>query len=135
PAAADGAASRVDADPSRPARRTRGAVVWIGLVLAAIACAIGMFAFSDPLLVGALGVVELLLLMALRLPVAAALALAGIVGIGAIAGPNVVLDSITTRPFVMASSWSLSVLPMFILMSFLLANSGATTRIYNAARA
>lgn len=119
----------------RTGRPARPMIAWVVLVVTAIACFLAMNVVSDPLLIGGVGLIQLLVLMALRIPVAVALAVSGVAGIWAIAGASVVLDSLTSRPFIMASSWSLSVLPMFILMSYLLANSGATTRIYNAARA
>lgn len=113
----------------------RGVVVTSAITLAALTIIASMLVISDSLIVGLLGILALMLLMALRIPVAASLAVIGVIGTWTIAGNSVAIDTLTNPPFSTASSWSLSVLPMFILMSYLLSNSGATTRIYNVARA
>lgn len=128
----------VGADKSGPGRdgsAGRTSLVWVALVVASVLCVGAMLFMHDHLTVGILGILALLLLMALRIPVGVALAIAGVAGVWSIAGTTVTLDSLATRPFGVATSWSLSVLPMFILMSYLLASSGATTKIFNVARA
>lgn len=77
----------------------------------------------------------LLTLMAWRVPIAVAMGLSGILGIWRISGASVAERSLVDLPSANAASWSLSVIPMFIFMGLLLWKSGATARIFDAARA
>ncbi|ANE03628.1 hypothetical protein ccrud_04970 [Corynebacterium crudilactis] len=79
--------------------------------------------------------VLLLTLMAWKVPIAVAMGIAGILGIWRISGSSVVERSLVDLPAANGASWSLSVIPMFIFMGLLLWKSGATTRIFDAARA
>lgn len=92
-------------------------------------------ALTTKLQVALVCLVLLLTLMAWRVPIAVAMGVAGLLGIWRISGTSVVERSLVDLPAANAASWSLSVIPMFIFMGLLLWKSGATTRIFDAARA
>jgi C4-dicarboxylate transporter, DctM subunit len=81
---------------------------------------------------GTIATVLLLALIALRVHVAIALFVSGLLGLLAISGWPIVTSSIETIPFRVVSSWQLAVIPMFVLMGLLLWRSGAAGRIYAA---
>src|SRR4029450_8398931 len=68
------------------------------------------------LAVGTLGVVALLAVLLLRGPIRLALALVGVCGYAAIDGWRKALVMMASVPFELASAYSLSVVPLFILM-------------------
>jgi C4-dicarboxylate transporter DctM subunit len=76
-----------------------------------------------------------LLLVALRLPLAFALGLVGAVGVGLLKGPNAVLYVVGTAPFEVLNNYALSVLPMFILMGALAVRTGLARDLVTGANA
>lgn len=84
--------------------------------------------------VGVLGLIMMFTLMALKLPVGAAMAIPGALGIWAVVGWNAAEGVFHRMPYDSVASWSLSVLPMFIIMGILLAKSGLTEKLYGVAR-
>ncbi|MCC5810530.1 MAG: TRAP transporter large permease [Ectothiorhodospiraceae bacterium] len=86
------------------------------------------------LMVGASGVCILLVLMALRVPIAVALGTVSIGGIVILRGVDPALGMLRTMPYEFGSSWTLSAVPMFLLMGAFAYHSGLTKLLYNAAR-
>lgn len=84
--------------------------------------------------VGGLCVVLVLILLLMKVPVAIAMGAPGIFGIWHLSGLRPLAGSMRDLPYQSTASWSLSVLPMFIFMGLLLWRSGATERLYLAAR-
>lgn len=76
-----------------------------------------------------------LALIFLRVPIAVALGLTGVVGFGLIAGWNqsFIMIALTTREAAM--SYSMVVIPLFILMGNLVAGTGVSRELYKAAQA
>jgi len=72
--------------------------------------------------------------MLLRIPVAFALAIPGLIGIYAISGTIAFENVMKGVPMASAAQWALSVIPMFILMGLMLGYSGVTTQMYLTAR-
>ena len=66
--------------------------------------------------IGVLGVAGLLALIFARVPIAVALAASGLLGYAAIDGWRKALAMLAAVPFELASAYSLSVVPLFILM-------------------
>src|SRR5205823_1352856 len=66
--------------------------------------------------VGLAGVIVLLAAMFVRIPIAVSLALVGVGGYAAIDGWSPALAVVAAVPFELASAYSLSVVPLFILM-------------------
>lgn len=74
-------------------------------------------------------------LLALRVPVAVAMLLAGGLGYAALTGWWPLLNSLKTLTFSRFSSYTLSIIPLFLLMGELATRSGLSQRLYHAARA
>lgn len=84
-------------------------------------------------LISALGVALLLLLIFLRVPIAIALAASGLVGYAALDGWNTALKMFGTVPFQLASAYSLSVVPLFILMGAVASRANMASELFQAA--
>lgn len=82
--------------------------------------------------VGLLGFAALLLLLSLRVKVAIAMLLVGLVGYAHLATPQAALARIGADAFGEAASYSLSVIPLFVLMGLVLASCGLGQDLYAA---
>lgn len=69
-----------------------------------------------PQAIGVTAIFALVALVFLRVPVAVALLGVGLAGYGAIEGWRVALITLGTTPFNLAQAYSLSVVPLFLLM-------------------
>ncbi|WP_147106807.1 TRAP transporter large permease [Nesterenkonia populi] len=117
-------------------RPTKDKANWISIAsgLGMIAmCLIGLFTSGTVAVAGLWTIGLMLVLMFLGLPVAIALALPSVVGIYAISGTQAASNVLSTAPYNSVSSWSMSVLPMFIFMAMLLTQSGLVEKMYRAA--
>ena len=85
--------------------------------------------------IGGLGVVFLLLLIFIRVPIAVALAVSGLLGYAAIDGWNPELKMFSLVPYQLASAYSLSVIPLFILMGTVAARGNMATELFQACNA
>lgn len=88
----------------------------------------------SPEIIGLLGVLALLALLALRIPIAYALSVVSLVGIAVLRTPGIALTQLGTVPYEFAANWSLSAIPMFVLMGAIAHHSGMTTNLFRAAR-
>jgi len=84
---------------------------------------------------GVLGFLVLFVLMAIRIPIGLAMLMVGSVGSALIIGPNAVLNGLKTLPYEHFSSYSLSIIPMFLLMGQCASQAGMSTALFRAARA
>lgn len=84
-------------------------------------------------LVGAIGLVIMLFLMFLGIPIAVCMCLVGIVGYGILGGIPAALSLTGIVPFSVIASYSISVLPVFILLGEFAAISGMMSDAYRAA--
>ena len=87
----------------------------------------------NPTTVGFIGIAVFFLLIALKVPIAYAMALVGLVGFGILTSGTAALAMVPTELFSTFSNYSLSVIPMFILMGFLAFHAGIGTRLYDLA--
>lgn len=87
----------------------------------------------DPVLVGAIGIVFLLVLLAISIPVGVAMIVVGFLGIAYLISWGGALNMMSLVPFAKASSYTLSVVPLFILMGHFGFHSGLSRDMYNAA--
>jgi tripartite ATP-independent transporter DctM subunit len=85
------------------------------------------------LTIGSLGVVALLVVLFLRVPIGVALALVGVCGYAAIDGWRKALSMFASVPFELASAYSLSVVPLFILMGAVAARGNMAREMFDAA--
>src|SRR5699024_6284591 len=99
-----------------------------------LVCLIGIYYSPTPELLGLATIALMIVLMFLKVPVAAALAIPGLVGIYALNGGRAIENIMSTVPWMSVASWSLSVLPMFVLMGLLLESSGLSRRLYETSR-
>jgi len=84
----------------------------------------------SPVTAGIVGIGLLVVLFLLRLPVAFAMALVGLVGFGYLTSPQAALSMLGIDIFESFSSYPLSVIPMFILMGTFAFASGISQRLY-----
>lgn len=88
----------------------------------------------NPSTLGAVGVLALFVLLLLRVPVWIALTLVGFCGNVVLSGGQAALALAGTVPFDVASSYTLSVLPLFILMGEVASESRLSSDLFAAAR-
>ncbi|MDF1602230.1 TRAP transporter large permease [Nocardioides sp. YIM 152315] len=98
------------------------------------ACTIAMFLPLVPEAIGTFGCVLMLALIFLRMPVALAMIIPSLLGLYALRGSALVESTLATMPYAETATWSLSVIPMFVLMGLLLWKAGLTESIYEAAQ-
>jgi len=87
----------------------------------------------SPFEIGLISVGVFVILMLLRLPIAIALASVGVVGFGIIRGFPAAFSLIATDIYTTFSSYTLSVVPMFVLMGAFAYHSGLGEELYKAA--
>lgn len=85
--------------------------------------------------VGFYGVAILFVLLLLRIPVALALIAVSFGGVAFMLGLNPAIGIIANTPFSFVSNWSLSAVPMFLLMGFISYHAGLTAGLFDAAKA
>jgi tripartite ATP-independent transporter DctM subunit len=88
----------------------------------------------SPSTLGALGVLALFTLLLLRVPVWVALTFVGFGGVLILNGPQGAFALAGTVPFDIASSYTLSVIPLFILMGEVASGSRLSSELFAAAR-
>jgi C4-dicarboxylate transporter DctM subunit len=85
--------------------------------------------------IGVLGVALLLLLIFARVPIAVALAGTGLIGYAALDGWSPALKMFGLVPYQLASAYSLSVIPLFILMGAVASRANMATELFQASNA
>jgi tripartite ATP-independent transporter DctM subunit len=86
-----------------------------------------------PLQIGVLGCIALVVLLAASMPVAFAMAVVGFVGFAAVVTPQAATSMLATDLYETFSSYSLTVIPLFVLMGQIAFHSGISRRLFNAA--
>lgn len=89
----------------------------------------------SPVLIGLLGLLTLLLLMALRMPVAFAMIVAGVAGIGLLNSWQAAFATLFTETWGTLTYVELTVIPLFVLMGNIAGASGMSRDLYNTAYA
>ncbi len=89
----------------------------------------------SPLLIASVAVAVLLLLLMLGLPVAFSLALVGSGGLYYLGGIKLVIGFLSIEPYSNVASFTLVVIPMFVLMGELAVGAGMAQQAYATARA
>lgn len=84
---------------------------------------------------GAVVIAIMLALMVIRIPIAVSMFVAGVGGYIAMAGWVPLIGFLKTSPYYQLSSYSLSVVPLFLLMGHLATHSGTSRALFNAANA
>lgn len=81
-------------------------------------------------LIGIIGILAFFALLILRMPIAYAMALVGFVGFSYLTSPTAAFSMVAKEVYATFSSYSLSVIAMFVWMGFLAFYSGIGTRLY-----
>ncbi|MFC6674279.1 TRAP transporter large permease [Marinobacterium aestuariivivens] len=84
-------------------------------------------------MIGALGFVSMFLMMFMGLPVALAMLLVGVLGMGLILTGDAAMHLLSSAVWEQLSAYSLTVIPLFVLMGQVAYRSGVTERIYQSA--
>ncbi len=84
--------------------------------------------------IGVVGLGAILLLLALRVPIAIALITVSFGGIWVLIGDRPALGSLRTIPYQFVAHWTLSAIPMFLLMGSVAYRSGIVSALYSTAR-
>ncbi|MAS07110.1 MAG: C4-dicarboxylate ABC transporter [Ahrensia sp.] len=84
---------------------------------------------------GFIGVLILFILLALRVPVALALIAVPVGGIAWLLGWTPAIGLLSSTPFSFVANWTLSAVPMFLLMGFIAFHTGMTGGLFDAAKA
>ncbi len=86
-------------------------------------------------IIGVLGFVALLALIAVRVPIAYTMILVGLAGTSILSGPAIVLSQLKDLAYSQFSNYDLTVLPMFILMGGLAYRCGLSYDLFRGANA
>lgn len=89
----------------------------------------------SPDMIGVLGILIMLGLLALRMPIGIAMLLVGIVGFATLTGVGPALHALGTAPYSYSAVYDLAVIPLFVLMGNLAGASGMSRDLYAAAYA
>jgi C4-dicarboxylate transporter DctM subunit len=87
----------------------------------------------NPVHIGILGVVFLIILLFSKFPVAFCMALVGLLGFGYLISPQAALSIIAKDFYTVFSSYDLTVVPLFVFMGQILFFSGISRKLYDAA--
>lgn len=88
----------------------------------------------DPIWIAVTAIVALLTLIALRVPIGVALGAVSLIGLMFARSTEAAFGIFGDLPFEFGANWSLSAVPMFLLMGSVAYHSGLTASLYNAAR-
>jgi C4-dicarboxylate transporter DctM subunit len=86
-----------------------------------------------PVQIGIIGCVALVLLLCSSLPVAIAMAVVGFVGFAAVVNPDAALSMLTLDMYNKFADYSLTVIPLFVLMGQVAFHGGISRRLFDAA--
>ncbi len=84
--------------------------------------------------IGFYGLAALLALLALRVPVALSLIIVSMGGITMMFGWGTAIGMLSSTPYEFIAKWTLSAVPMFLLMGFVCFHTGLTNGLFNAAK-
>lgn len=87
-----------------------------------------------PLMIGFSGLAVLLLLLICRVPVAIALGVVSVTGLWILKGASAMVGALAILPHEFTAHWSLSAVPMFLLMGAVAYHTGMTAKLFIVAR-
>lgn len=86
----------------------------------------------NPAIIGIIGIALLVILFVLRMPVGFAMAMVGFIGFSYLVSPGAGLGVLARDMFYTFSSYSLTVIPMFVFMGCIASGAGMSKRLYDA---
>jgi tripartite ATP-independent transporter DctM subunit len=125
----------LDVPPPHVPTKRGSRIVTIVLVGLLVVSLVIFFLPLSRVAVGGNAVAMMIILMMLRLPLAMSMLVPSLLGMLVLGSERVVENVMAVLPFNTTASWSLSVLPMFILMGIMLTASGISRDLFTAARA
>jgi len=135
PTAANGGAVIDLAAASGPPRRhVPSVVVWVLLAAIAICCGAMLFVELDGQAIGVITVVLMVLLLAVGIPIGFAMIASSVVGLFGLAGERVATASASAIVYDSVATWTLNVVPLFVLMGVAMWKGGVTARAYATTR-
>jgi tripartite ATP-independent transporter DctM subunit len=90
---------------------------------------------AEALAIGLSGLGVLVLLIAIRMPIAYAMLLVGLIGVSVLSGPAILLSQLKDLAYLQFAIYDLSVLPMFLLMGNVATRAGLSQDLFRAANA
>lgn len=87
------------------------------------------------LVIGLAGLACLIILIALRIPIAFGMIMVGGIGVTVLNGPAIFLSQLKDLTYIQFSIYDLSVIPMFVLMGNLASRAGLSQELFRAANA
>lgn len=85
-------------------------------------------------MIGAVGILGLLLLIAANMHIGIALILVSYLGLMALVGPDAAWGMLEVVPYTFISNWTLSSVPMFVFMGYICFSADLTRGLFDAAR-
>jgi tripartite ATP-independent transporter DctM subunit len=86
-----------------------------------------------PTVIGIIGTVALVILIFSQMPIGFVMTIVGLVGFSVIVTPGAALDLVAKDFFTIFSSYSLTVIPLFVLMGQVAFHAGISSRLFDAA--
>lgn len=86
----------------------------------------------NPAIIGIIGIIVLVVFFVLRMPVGFAMAMVGFIGFSYLVSFGAGLDILARDIFYTLSSYSLTVIPMFVFMGCIASGAGMSKRLYDA---
>lgn len=84
----------------------------------------------DPVMIGVIGLMAMVFLIMIRVPIGCAMALVGLTGFSILSSPNAAFSMLGMVTYQTASSYALTVIPLFFLMGQLASQSGMGIELY-----
>lgn len=113
--------------------RTRAARWKLGVLLTlATLSTVAIFGPFPSEIVTAFVIVTMVTLLLLRVPLAVAMFVPGLLGLWALRSERLPIETLMTLPYQQIASWSLTVIPMYLLLGLVLSRSGLATDLYRA---
>ncbi|MCC3281977.1 TRAP transporter large permease subunit [Arthrobacter caoxuetaonis] len=122
---------RHDSEDSSTGNRV---LLWSSVAVMATLTALILFVPMSPLATGVVVILLTVILMLAGIPIGFAILIPSALGLWVLVGFNAVLVSFEDIPFNSTASWSLTVIPMFILMGTVMANFNLTAKVFHAAK-
>lgn len=88
----------------------------------------------DPITIGAIGLIALIVLVALGVHIAFAMFIISFSGILLVSGPKAALGTLSWAPYSVVSSWTFAAIPLFIIMGEFASSAGFTKDVFRTAK-
>lgn len=88
----------------------------------------------SPEIIGAIGLIVMIILVVVRVPVALAMLGVGLVGFGAVTSPDGALQMLKDLPVDVLAKYDFSAIPLFILMGVFATHSGMAGKLFESTR-